>query len=822
MGPLMWPLRRIVSLDLTYLNGQGMSRILVIEDDNELLEVLTSLLSSEGHEVVGAASGEYALQAAAQSSFDLVIADVRMEGMSGLDAIEKVKKDDQGIKSLVITGYASEEDSIRAISLGVEAYLKKPFSLDDLLEAVGQALKDLESERAMQRQRIELTASFQWALTALSKMVEQSPNSPPLSKIEPLVKSICSKLGVVEAVTSSAIVTSLYLSVREPLGSLVLESAPRFPRAIERALESLDEWYDGSGQPCGLSGDSIPLETRIAQLAYAVVCEVPAGESPADWLQGQFPGRYDPELVALLQQPESDSSAYDRSGLHAQRSLLSLGKAYEESGNFASARQAFSQVLGHQTNRFAMEASLGLARLYAREGRESPAKVREQVMRTVRLAEFVGAAPFGWCGIELSFILKDIGFYEEALALLERSSQAFSSLKLKVGEAAVSLARYGMGLNTKEEEAASALDTVFQSPFGERLTSIILRIMPGVLASSGKLGEASARLIRDYPLQVLECLYARSLSEAARLKVVEVHSQYTLPHREAVLERLSLDESPSVRALVESAKSSESGVIAVPALRIFSLGPLSVYRGDNRIQETQWRSQKSKYLLAMLAAAGDNPISEDKILECFWPSSAQKGRNCLYWSTSTLRQALKVEGFEVDPILRTASGLQLNPDIPRWHDLDLFEKLAESVRKGLTNAYNIEEYLHVLDLYRGPYLEGAYYDWAVQDRHRLEVQAAELLARFIEWTLQKKRYSNTLDYGQRLIDIDPSDCEAHLAVMKAWIGLGKPREAIEHFQRAEKLLRTEYASEPSISMIEYRQRALLALDGLESSQTLIG
>jgi two-component SAPR family response regulator len=791
-----------------------MSRILVIEDDAELLGVLTALLGSEGHEVTGAPSGEQALLAAARSSFDLVIADVRMEGMSGLDAIEKVKEEDSGIKSLVITGYASEEDSIRAISLGVEAYLKKPFSLDDLLDAVNRALKDLESERAAQNQRMELTASFAWALTALSRMVEQSPGAPPLSKLAPLVKSLCSKLGVVEAVASSAVVTSLYLGVREPLGSLVLEDAPRFPRAIERALESLDEWYDGSGQPAGLAGDSIPLETRIAQVAYAVVCEVPAGENPVAWLSQHHQGRYDPSLVALLRQPEDAQGEDYREQLHAQRSLLSLGKAFEEAGNFASARQAFSQVLEHQTNRFAMEASLGLTRLSAQEGKESPARVREHAERTMRMAEFVGAAPFGWCGMELAFLLHDVGFPDEAQALLERSRLAFTSLRLKVGQAAVLLALFALTGQGEEGELASALDLLLRSPFSERITPLVQRLLPRVLDAEGKLALAAPRLVRDYPRQVLECLYTRRFSVPGRLRVAEVHSKYLLPHRDAILDRLAMDGEASVRALVESAQASAAGTPAVPALRVFSLGPLSVYRGDQRVQETQWRSQKAKYLLAMLAAAGDNPVSEDRILESFWPGSLQKGRNCLYWSTSTLRQCLKVEGFEMDPIVRTASGLQLNPDIPRWHDLELFEKLADSVRKGSTNAYNIEEYLHVLDLYRGPYLEGAYYDWVVNDRHRLEVQAGELLSRFIEWTLQKQRYSNTLDYALRLLDIDPSGSEAHLAVMKAWLGMGKPKEAMEHFERAEKLLRTEYDAEPTIPMLEYRQRALLALDQL--------
>ncbi len=796
-----------------------MSRILVIEDDAELLDVLTSLLASEGHEVTGTSSGEQALLAAAQSSFDLVIADVRMEGMSGLDAIEAVKQEDHGIKSLVITGYASEEDSIRAISLGVEAYLKKPFSLDDLLHAVNAALKDLESERAAQSQRMELTNSFQWALTALARMVEQSPAAPPLSKLEPLVRSMCERLGVVEAVTSSAIVTSLYLGVREPLGSLVLEDAPRFPRAIERALDSLDEWFDGSGQPAGLSGESIPLETRLAQLAYAAVCEVPDGENAVEWLAKNHQGRYDPQLFELLKDPTRENRESYREQLHAQRSLLSLGKAYEESGNFASARQAFSRVLESQTNRFAMEASLGLTRLGARDGKESPAKIKAQAQETLRMAEFVGAAPFGWCAMELAFLLHDVGIPEEADSFLSKATRAFASLKLVVGEAAVTLARYALHGGGDEAALSEALDVVLRSSFGDRLGPLVEKLLPRVLDSQGALANSGTRLIRDFPRLVLECLYARRLTPLGRHRVAEAHSRFVLPHREAILDRLALDEDGEIRNLVEAGRSAEAGTLSVPTLRIFSFGPLSVYRGDQRVQETQWRSQKAKYLLAMLAAAGDTPVSEDKILESFWPGSVQKGRNCLYWTTSTLRQCLKTDDVDIDPILRTASGLQLNPEIPRWHDLDLFEKLAESVRKGSTNAYNIEEYLHVLDLYRGPYLEGAYYDWTIQDRHRLEIQAAELLHRFIDWTLQKQRYSNTLDYALRLLDIDPSEAAAYVAVMKAWLGMGKPREALEQYERAERLLRQDYDSEPSIEMLEYRQRALFALD---SRDDLIG
>ncbi len=391
-------------------------------------------------------------------------------------------------------------------------------------------------------------------------------------------------------------------------------------------MESLDEWFDGSGQPQGLEGESIPLETRIAQVAYAAVCEAPPNEDPGPWLEKNHPGRYDPALIALLDGPEVDFQASMREKLHAQRSLLSLGKAFEEAGNNASARQAFSQVLEHPTNRFAMEASLSLTRLCVKEGKESPRKVLEHAERTIKLAEYVGAAPFGWCGLELGLLLHDAGLPDQSNSMLEKAQQAFRSLKLRVGQAALYLARFGLHGQGQGAELLEALEVVLRSDFSDRTGPLMLKLLPRLLAfeEDDGLGQMADKVVRDYPHLVLESLYSRSLTPPARLRVARVQGKYMLPHRDAILERLAIDDDGEVRAVVNEIKASEAGTIAVPPLRVFSLGPMSVYRGDERVQETRWRSQKAKYLLAMLAAAGERPVSEDKILDAFCPGSAKK------------------------------------------------------------------------------------------------------------------------------------------------------------------------------------------------------
>jgi CheY-like chemotaxis protein len=114
--------------------------ILVVEDDSELRPVLTSVLEDEGYEVVDTPSGEGALEHAKQRSFDLVVTDVRMEGIDGLQLAEALRGALPEIPIIIITGFASEDAPVRAIKQDAFDYIYKPFELADFLGSVQQAL----------------------------------------------------------------------------------------------------------------------------------------------------------------------------------------------------------------------------------------------------------------------------------------------------------------------------------------------------------------------------------------------------------------------------------------------------------------------------------------------------------------------------------------------------------------------------------------------------------------------------------------------------------------------------------------------------------
>lgn len=124
-----------------------MVRILVVEDDEEMNDMLESTLQARGYNVSSAYNGQEAIDRCKKETFDLVITDVRLPGMDGVEMLGKIKKIQPKLKSIVITGYASEDTPVRAIRCQVSDYLFKPFSLQYFLGSVTRVV-EADSERA--------------------------------------------------------------------------------------------------------------------------------------------------------------------------------------------------------------------------------------------------------------------------------------------------------------------------------------------------------------------------------------------------------------------------------------------------------------------------------------------------------------------------------------------------------------------------------------------------------------------------------------------------------------------------------------------------
>ncbi|MCX5913578.1 MAG: sigma-54 dependent transcriptional regulator [Deltaproteobacteria bacterium] len=117
-----------------------MAKILVADDELSMREFLEILLKKEGHEVVCAADGEEALTRFQGGSFDLVLSDIKMPKLGGLELLVKIKERRPNMAVIMITAYASPEDAIAAMKAGAYDYLTKPFKLKEIKSVIRNAL----------------------------------------------------------------------------------------------------------------------------------------------------------------------------------------------------------------------------------------------------------------------------------------------------------------------------------------------------------------------------------------------------------------------------------------------------------------------------------------------------------------------------------------------------------------------------------------------------------------------------------------------------------------------------------------------------------
>ena len=111
-------------------------RILVVDDESSLRSFFSKLLSGDGHEVIEAASGEDALELFKKENFPLVITDLKMSGMSGIDLMKEVRGMRPDTQFIIITSYASLDTAITAVRLGAYDYLTRPFEDVEIVSTV--------------------------------------------------------------------------------------------------------------------------------------------------------------------------------------------------------------------------------------------------------------------------------------------------------------------------------------------------------------------------------------------------------------------------------------------------------------------------------------------------------------------------------------------------------------------------------------------------------------------------------------------------------------------------------------------------------------
>jgi len=149
----------------TATNFEVPPHILVMEDDLSVAKGLEMVLSEEGFDVNLAGTGELALEAFKQKRFDLLVADLRLPDIDGMEVIKQIKAEKPETEVIVITGYGTTAKAVEAMKLGVHDFLPKPFTEDQIKKAIDEALQELVEKPTV--------AAIQKAQTEEEKLIQK-------------------------------------------------------------------------------------------------------------------------------------------------------------------------------------------------------------------------------------------------------------------------------------------------------------------------------------------------------------------------------------------------------------------------------------------------------------------------------------------------------------------------------------------------------------------------------------------------------------------------------------------------------------------------
>ena len=166
------------------------AHILVVDDERGILEQLGGILRDEGFAVTAVGSGEEAVEAIARELYDLVLLDVALPGMDGIEALRRMRAAGHAVPVVMISGHSGPEQAVRALREGAIDFLDKPLALERVLVTVNNALararltERLEAEReeeeplltGVSRAVVELKRQIMLAAPTDSRVLISGPN----------------------------------------------------------------------------------------------------------------------------------------------------------------------------------------------------------------------------------------------------------------------------------------------------------------------------------------------------------------------------------------------------------------------------------------------------------------------------------------------------------------------------------------------------------------------------------------------------------------------------------------------------------------------
>lgn len=149
-------------------------RILIVEDEAPMCELLTSFFSEKAYTLGTAPDGEHAVARLEEQDYALVITDIKLPGMSGLELLARIRVDWPEVAVIIMTAFSSISSAVEAMKLGAEDYIGKPFQLDELAITVEKALERRSLRREVNELRAEVRGRYNFSnIVGRSKPMQQ-------------------------------------------------------------------------------------------------------------------------------------------------------------------------------------------------------------------------------------------------------------------------------------------------------------------------------------------------------------------------------------------------------------------------------------------------------------------------------------------------------------------------------------------------------------------------------------------------------------------------------------------------------------------------
>jgi len=763
-------------------------RILLLEDDDQLRNALAEVLEVSGYQVVAARDGSEAVERSLDFQFELFIFDVKLPGPDGLEVLARFKQANPDLPSIVITGYASEADTLRALRLGVGEYLKKPFNSSTLLEAVKRLERVVIQQRTAVEQGEIILALVKWSLEFLNTYARFSERPALVSPRE-------------------AGVLAYRVALARGYGT---EAAAELQAAV-----LLKVAREESGVPEELDDLTLRIPERILHLSDSLADDSAEGIRQIGAICARLPK--DPKLLGRIERmAEAESNTAAAQYIERQRKhLLSLGRSLAATQDLVGAEAAFQAVLKIAPPKERGSALIELSRLAWRKGDKKSAVTKLKEL----LNEFPGLGPQTVAELELEAaqISLTMGL-DQGLILLKRAQQRLQRLQLQGP-----LAQVEVGLALLEErelkEWEPAVRICLTLPQLDFLVSGAEWLLP-LLVDRIQIPEGS-------PLQALACrvaaaapvevtrLLTRTNEESKLVKTLTLLKDGGLRFQEEILQNIVRKRRDAAsrlasELLVEKTHTKQE-------LRIFTLGKVEIWVGDAPIPLESWRTSRSLHMLPRIALGSRRSVLQERVAEDFWPGTTpDRSRRNLSQTLTDLRKALKGKGYEqADTLIeRKHDQILLNPKLAVWVDLESFKEAAAKGDQCVKNGEVREAVTHfreAVNLVRDEFMVDCNLAWCEPVRRDLERQLLTVLESLAECCASAELYPEVEEIASRILAGDPCHQVAHRLLMETYVAQGKPEQAIRQFEKARVTLLNEMGIEPQTDLLRVHQIAKLAL-----------